>query len=336
MAKPTTKQPDEQAWDDPLVAQLRPVVREAINAVLEEELGRALGAQRYARVAERLGYRNGTLSRELGTPMGPLTIDVPRARLRSEDGHDLEWRSTKLPRHGRRLKGIDQAILNIYLSGTNQRRIRAALQPLLKGLPLSKSSVSRLVSRLQTEREAWLERDLSSESIVVAYLDGFVAKVRRDGRVVRNPLLVAIGVRPGGEKVLLALQMVGGESTQAWRQMLDDLTRRGLAAPTLAVLDGSPGLRSAVEAVWPDTDVQRCIVHKLRNLLAHAPRHAHESVRDDFHAIVYAKDGGQGRLAYDRFLSRWKKRCEAVARSLEEGGAELLTFYGWSFRLCSG
>lgn len=326
MREPITKQiQNDEGWDAPLVAEIRPVVREAIELSLKTELIAALGAKWYDRVVERRGYRNGSEERELGTPLGQISVEVPRARLIGEDGR--EWHSAKLPRHSRRLRGIDKAVLSIYLSGTNQRRIQAALRPLLKGLPLSKSSVSRLVSRLQTEREAWMERNLSEEKISIAYLDGFVVKVRRDGRVVRNPILVVIGVREGGEKILLAMGMVGGETSDAWRQLLEDLARRGLAAPVLAVIDGSPGLKAAVEAVWTRTDVQRCVVHKLRNVLAHAPHHAKESVREDFHAIIYAKSASQAQIAYERFVVRWRKRCEAVARSLEEGGSELLTFY---------
>ncbi len=185
---------------------------------MEDELTRALGARWYSRVAERAGYRNGSGARDLGTPMGRCTVEVPRARLSREDGREAEWRSAKLPRYSRRLREIERAVLSIYLSGTNQRRIQTAVRPLLKGLPLSKSSVSRLVSRLQAEREAWMERDLHEEKILVAYLDGFVVKVRRDGRVARNPVLVVIGVREGGEKILLALRMVGDESTDAPRQ----------------------------------------------------------------------------------------------------------------------
>ncbi len=92
--------------------------------------------------------------------MGRCTVEVPRARLSREDGREAEWRSAKLPRYSRRLREIERAVLSIYLSVTNQPRIQTAVRPLLKGLPLSKSSVSRLVSRLQAEREAWMERDL--------------------------------------------------------------------------------------------------------------------------------------------------------------------------------
>jgi transposase-like protein len=137
---------------------------------------------------------------------------------------------------------------------------------------------------------------------------------------------MAIGVRETGEKVLLSLRLAGGESTAAWRAFLEDLASRGLKAPLLAILDGSPALRSAVQALWPEALVQRCTVHKLRNLLAHAPRHAHEAVKEDFHRIVYACSPSEAARAHDRFLRRWRQRCPAVAESLEEAGGELLTF----------
>jgi transposase-like protein len=327
VSKPISKQSEaHEVWEDPLVAEIRPVVREAIEEALNEELAQALGADRYARVNGRSGYRNGSLPRQLGTALGRLEVAVPRGRLAGPDGQEAEWRSEKLPRYARRMRGIDRAVLNVYLSGTNQRRIQGALRPLLKGLPLSRSTVSRLAGRLEEEREAWMSRNLGAENVAIVYLDGFGVAVRRDGRVVRNPVLVAVGVKPTGEKVLLSLRMAGGESTAAWRATVEDLARRGVASPVLCVTDGSAGLRAAIGAVWPQASVQRCAVHKLRNLLAHAPKHAHDLVREDFHRIVYAETASAAETAYEKFLSRWSKRCPAVAHSLEEAGSELLTF----------
>lgn len=325
--KPTTKAaPTHEVWDDPLLAEIRPAVREAIEKALEQELIRALGAEWYDRAEHRVGHRNGTVVRAIGTPMGSTDVEVPRARVFGPDGKESEWRSAKLPRHARRLKAIDQVVVSLYLSGTNQRRMKGALRPLLKGLPLSKSAVSRLVARLREAREVWMSRDLSEEKVVYVYLDGFGVNVRRDGRVVRNPVLMAIGVKETGEKVLLSLRLAGGESTAAWKAFMEDLVSRGLKAPLLAIVDGSPGLRGAVQALWPEALIQRCTVHKLRNLLAHGPRHAHEAVKEDFHRIVYASSPSEAVRAYDRFLRRWRQRCPAVAESLEEAGAELLTF----------
>ncbi|MCI0439634.1 MAG: IS256 family transposase [Chloroflexi bacterium] len=330
VSKPTTNPTvNEHGWEDPLLEALRAELREAIESTVQQELNQALGAEWYDRVRQRLGYRHGSVKRRLGTPMGAVEVRLPRARLRAGERAEVEWRSRRLPRHARRMRSIDRTILSIYLSGTNQRRVAVALRPLLKGLPLSKSAVSRLAARLRDEREAWMSRELSAESIAYVFLDGFGVNVRRDGRVVRNPVLMAVGVRASGEKVLLSLRMAGGETTTAWKGLVEDLSRRGLRAPVLCIIDGSAALRAAVQQVWPDSRVQRCVVHKLKNLLAHAPRHAHEMVREDFHKILYACSLAVARHAYERFLLRWRKRCAAVAASLEEGGEELLTFYGF-------
>lgn len=144
--------------------------------------------------------------------------------------------------------------------------------------------------------------------------------------MVRNPVLVVIGVREGGEKILLALRMVGDESPDAWGQILEDLARRDRAAPILAVIAGRPGLRAAIEKVWPAVRVESCPVHELRNFPAHGPHLAKESVREDFHRIIYFRNGAEAQLAYDPFLVRWRKWCEAAARSPQEGAAELLAF----------
>jgi transposase-like protein len=159
------------------------------------------------------------------------------------------------------------------------------------------------------------------------YLDGIGVKVRVGGRVVGVPVLVAIGVREDGEKVLLSLSVMGQESYGGWKGVLEDLTGRGLKAPVLAIIDGSKGLREAVEEVWHGIDVQRCTVHKERNLLSHAPKHCSEEIKEDYRAIVYAESLEEAHRARERFKRKWEKRCEGVVRSLMEGGEELLTFY---------
>jgi transposase-like protein len=307
---------------------IRPAIREAIEAAVETELTAVLGATRYERLRSRLGYRNGTQTRELGTPMGGVPVTVPRARVAVGPTTE-EWHSTLLPRYQRRLRRLDDTILGVYLSGTNQRKIAAALRPLLTGVALSKSAISRLAGQLQVARETWMTRSLADERCVYLYLDGFVVPVRRDGRVTKAPLLIVVGVRDSGERILLAMRLATGESTIAWRSVLDDLVQRGLAAPQLCVMDGSGGLRAAVTERWPDVAVQRCTVHKLRNLQAHAPHHSHAAVKADFHTIVYASSRQDAERAYARMHRRWTTRCAAVADSLAEAGADLLTFYSF-------
>jgi transposase-like protein len=298
-------------------------VRVAIESAVHEELHVALGVQAYERHEARRGYRNGMKTRMLTGPSGPLALRVPRATLFA----GREWISALLPRYQRRLPEVNEAIAATYLAGGNTRRIRGALQPLLKAAPLSKSSVSRVVATLKDGLAAWRTRPLGDVDALFLYLDGFALRVRSAGKVVSVPVLGVVGVLPDGRKQLLALDLCAGESFAAWKGCLDDLVGRGLRPPVLCIIDGNAGLRRAVGLVWPRAAVQRCCVHKLRNLERKAPKHTLAPIRDDFHRIVYAASADAARAAYIAFERTWAKRCPGVVTSLREGGDELLTFF---------
>ena len=137
---------------DAIETRMRERIRETIQALVEEELEAVLGAEKSARVGEaRQGYRHGARERTLTTSLGPTTIAMPRARLRGAAGATTEWRSETVRRYQRRTTRVDEAILGVYLAGTNTRRIKGALAPLLRGGPLSKDAVSRLVGRLRIQ-----------------------------------------------------------------------------------------------------------------------------------------------------------------------------------------
>jgi transposase-like protein len=303
-------------------------VRAAIETAVQEELRAALGTAPYERSEGRRGYRNGTKERTLTGPAGPVALTLPRANLFRGTGAK-EWTSTIVPRYQRRMPEVNEAVVATYLAGGNTRRIRGALQPLLKAAPLSKSAVSRVVATLKDGLEAWRTRALADLDVIYVYLDGFALRVRSAGKVVSMPVLGVVGVLSDGRKHLLALELCGGESFAAWKGCLDDLVARDLRAPVLCIIDGNPGLRRAVDEVWPRSAVQRCCVHKLRNLERKAPKHALTEIRDDFHRIVYAASADAARAAYTAFERTWNKRCPGVVTSLQEGGDELLTFFSF-------
>ena len=303
-------------------------VRVAIETAVHEELRAALGATPYQHSEVRRGYRNGIKARTLTGPTGPVALSVPRATLFNVAGAK-EWTSTIIPRYQRRMPQVNEAVVATYLAGGNTRRIRGALQPLLKAAPLSKSAVSRVIATLKDGLEAWRTRPLADLSVIYLYLDGFALRVRSAGKVVSVPVLGIVGVLPDGHKHLLALELCGGESFAAWRGCLDDLVARGLRAPVLAIVDGNAGLRRAVGETWPRAALQRCCVHKLRNLERKAPKHVLAEIRDDFHRIVYAADADVARAAYTAFERAWAKRCPGVVTSLREAGNELLTFFAF-------
>ena len=301
-------------------------VRRALEVTIGEELTRALGARPYEREGQRRGYRNGHKQRTVTGPTGALPLTVPRATIFTSTG-SREWQSAIVPRYARRAGEVNAAVIATYLAGTNTRRIRGALAPLLKAAPLSKSAVSRVVATLRESLQVWMTCSLAEVDGIVLYLDAIALRVRSAGRVVSLPVLGAVAVLPDGRKQLLALECCAGESAAAWRGFVEGLAGRGLAAPLLCILDGNPGLRRAVGEVWPSALVQRCCVHKLRNLERKVPKHALAEVRDDFHRIVYATSGELARAAATGFDKKWATRCPGAVRSLQEAGDELLTFF---------
>ena len=311
-------------WFDPLEEAVRLQVRGLIEELLEEELEAALGRGRYERDGAGKGHRHGRRTRQLVTTFGPLEPAVPRGRLRDAAG-EREWKSTLLPAYKRLSHRAEALVAQVYLAGMNTRRVRRALAGLFAG-HVGKDVVSRAWQRTRSAWEGWQRRDLASEDIVRLILDGTVVNVRLDRKAAAISLLIALGVRRDGQKVVLAIKNMGGESEAAWHQLLEDLTARGMSKPELVIVDGGKGLEAALASLWGDVPVQRCTVHKERNLLAHAPKHLHEEIKADYTDMVHAKTAAEVRAKRKAFLAKWRLRCRAVADSLEEAGERLFTF----------
>jgi putative transposase len=331
MAKDNRKDSSEEAIRAEEATTLETLIRRRarglIDAIVEEELEAALGAAESARVgAARQGYRHGTRERTLTTSLGPTTFAMPRARVRTAAGATAEWRSALVPRYQRRSERVDEAILGVYLSGTNTRRIKGALAPLLRGGPLSKDAVSRLVGRLADDFETWRRRDLAEDQIQYLLMDGWYPKVRIGKRRVRVPVLVTLGVRADGERVVLDVRLAGDESTAAWRDVIRSLAERQVGRPLLAIVDGSAGLAAALREQWPTLAVQRCTAHKLRNLEAKAPVRLREELAEEYRRMIYAETRTLVDQARTRFTKKWRLRCPAVVECLEEAGDDLFTF----------
>ncbi len=294
------------SWFDPIEAGLRDRVRDFLHAMFEGELDVLLSRPRYGRrglngsngsgeSAGASGHRHGHRSRSLMGSFGRVEIAVPRARLNTPDGKTTEWKSK-------------------------------ALLAALFGGAVGKDTVSRVWRKVKSDWDAWNARSLAEEPIVRLILDGTVVRVRLDRKATSISLLVVIGVRADGQKVLLALKSMGGESTEAWRAVLDDLIKRGLRRPEFLIVDGAAGLENAIAAVWDGVPMQRCTVHKHRNLLAHAPERLHEEISADYNDMIYAATRQEVEARRKAFIRKWRLKHRAVADSLEEAGDRLFTF----------
>jgi putative transposase len=323
-------------WFDPIEAGLRGRVREFIQAMIEGELEAALSRPRYGRRPKAAlenadapsgisGHRHGHRSRSLLGTFGRVEIAVPRARLDTAEGKTSEWKSAALRAYQRRTKQADSLIAGAYLAGTNTRRVRRALSAVFGGA-ISKDTVSRVWRKVKADWDAWNSRSLAGEPIIRLILDGTVVRVRLDRKATSIVLLVVLGVREDGQKALLTVMNMAGETSEAWRAVLDDLVKRGLRKPEFLIVDGGTGLEQALATLWGDVPTQRCTVHKHRNLLAHAPQRLHEEVSADYTDMIYADALAEIEQRRRAFVRKWRLRCKAVADSLEEAGDRLFTF----------
>src|SRR6202142_2432683 len=311
-------------WFDPIEAEVRARSRQVIEELLRSELDAALDGTRYGpgkaasgeQAAGVAGHRHGSRTRSLTGTFGPIEIAVPRARLTTSEGGTTEWKSQALRAYQRRTLAADALIASTYLAGTNTRRVRRALAALFGGT-VGKDTVSRTWRKVKSDWDAWNTRSLAGDPIVRLILDGTVVRVRLDRKATSISLLVVLGVRADGQKVLLAIKGMGGESAEAWRPVLDDLIRRGLRRPELLIVDGAPGLDKAIAAVWDGVPVQRCTVHKHRNLFAHAPERLHDEITADYNDMIYAATPQEIAVRRKAFIRKWRLKHRAVADSLE-------------------
>jgi putative transposase len=338
--KPDSLQPEAEMaahlfddWFDPIEAEVRGRARQFIEELIRGELDEALARPRYGRSkmagdeerAGVVGHRHGSRTRSLTGTFGPVEIEVPRARLNTPEGRTSEWKSQALRAYQRRTLAADALIASCYLAGTNTRRVRRALAALFGGT-VGKDTVSRTWRKVKSDWDAWTARSLAEEPIVRLILDGTVVRVRLDRKATSISLLVVLGVRADGQKVLLAIKSMGGESAEAWRTVLDDLIRRGLQRPEFLIVDGASGLDKAIAAVWDGVPVQRCTVHKHRNLLAHAPERLHEEITADYNDMIYAATRAEMEVRRKAFIRKWRLKHNAVADSLQEAGERLFAF----------
>ena len=339
ITKPELSQPQSKStaqlfddWFDPIESAVRERAREFIVELLHGELDAVLARPRYGRQAKAgagvggaAGHRHGSRQRTLMGTFGKIAIAVPRARLADADGKTTEWKSQALRAYQRRTLAADALIASTYLAGTNTRRVRRALAALFGGA-VGKDTVSRVWRKVKSDWDAWNARSLADEPIVRLILDGTVVRVRLDRKATAISLLVVLGVRADGQKVLLAIKSMGGETSEAWRSVLGDLAARGLRRPEFLIVDGAPGLDSAIAALWGGVPVQRCTVHKHRNLLAHAPERLHDEITADYTDMIYAATPAEIAARRKAFLRKWRLKHQAVATSLEEAGERLFTF----------
>ena len=308
----------ENFWEQDARPQMQQLLKALMQRTLIEELEQV---RRRDVVGDApLLARNGYYRRSLITHVGLLhDLRVPRLRT----GHF----QTKVFRRYRRCERlVEDLIRNVFLAGVSTRRVGAAVCALLD-TRVSSSTVSRITRSLDQHVRQFHTRPLLDEYQYLI-LDGIRLKIRYNGRYCTRTVLVAYGITLFGQRVLLDFRHAKGESQTAWEALLNSLYQRGLLGANLRllVMDGAAGLRAAAELVYPAAKIQRCWVHKLRNVANLCPKTHHACVRQA-RTIYLAAHRAQAHAAFQRWKHVWARRCPKAVACLEQDLEELLSFF---------
>lgn len=322
-------QPEPQVTD-PLHELLRRGARDLIAKAVEAELATFLAQYADQRLDDgrQAVVRNGYLpERTVQTGIGDVSVQVPKVRDRSGGG--ARFNSSLLPPYLKRARSIEELIPWLYLKGISTGDYQEALAALLgdQAKGLSANTVSRLKKQWEDEHTEWRQRDLSDRRYVYWWADGVYSNVRMDDRLC---LLVIIGVTEQGRKELVAVEDGFRESADSWETLLTGLRERGLTqAPKLAVGDGAMGFWLALSKIYPETDHQRCWVHKTANVLNKLPKSVQPKVKADLHEIWMAETRFDAHKAFDRTLKRFEAKYPKAMACLAKDRDELLAFYDY-------
>jgi transposase-like protein len=299
---------------------LKPLVQRVVQELLEAEMEDTLGAGKSERAEGRTGYRSGYYTRNLITRVGKLELRVPQDR-------QGRFSTEIFERYQRSEKAFVNTLAEMYIQGVSTRKVKAVTEELC-GHAFSASTVSAMNVRLDQELVQFAARRLETEYPYLI-LDARYEKVRQDGVIRSQAVLVAIGINWDGRREVLGVEMANRESLNSWKEFLEGLRRRGLRGTELVITDDHQGLKKAVAEVLPEAAWQRCYVHFLRNALDHLPRKADDDCLMELRWLYDRKNLDEARRDLGVWLAKWQSRYPKLCNWVEENIEETLTFYRW-------
>jgi transposase-like protein len=294
-----------------------------IERALDAEMSAHLGYEKHAPEGRGSGNsRNGRTPKQLLTDTGPLAVSVPRDR-------DGSCEPQLVPKRQRRLEGFDRHVISLYAGGMTTRQIQSHLEEMY-GTEVSPALISRVTDAVLDDARAWQSRDLDA-CYPILFLDGLVVKVREAERrrVVKKTVYVALGIDLDGTKQLLGLWTGAAEGAGFWAGVLSDLKARGVEDLFIVCVDGLTGFSAAIESVYPEADVQRCIVHAVRQSLRFVNWKHRKAVARALKAIYGAATLAAAEQALEAFEAEWGTRYPAIGKQWRSSWDELTFFFSY-------
>ncbi|BBA33821.1 transposase mutator type [Methylocaldum marinum] len=298
---------------------LKQLTRRLVERALEAEMTAHLGYAPHAPEGRGSGNsRNGKSAKTIQTETGPLAIEVPRDR-------NGDFEPQLVSKRQRRLEGFDEKVLALYARGLSTRGIQGHLEELY-GVEVSPTLISNVTESVLADVKAWQSRPLASVYPIL-YFDALIVKSREAGPVKNKAVYLALGVNLQGEKERLGLWIADTEGAKFWLSVFTELKNRGVQDGFIACVDGLKGLPEAIETVFPNIQVQRCIVHKVRHSLQYVTWKERKAVAKDLRAIYGAATLTEAEAALARFADTWDAKYPAISQSWRADWTRLTVFF---------
>lgn len=294
-----------------------------IEQMLQAELTEHLGYERHEAKGRNSGNsRNGSYSRKLRTSQGETTVQVPRDRNGSFEPHVVPKGSTSVTNE------LENKIIGMYAKGTSVRDIQDELEEQY-GVDLSPATISAITDKVWGLVEAWQSRPLAAIYAIV-YLDAIHIKMRRENKVENTAVYIVLGVDLEGHRDVLGHWIGnGGEGANFWLSVITDLQARGVQDILIACMDGLTGFKEAVQAVFPQTEIQRCIIHQIRNSLKYISWKDRKEFMSDLRQVYGAPTREAAKAGLDALGKKWSSRYAVAVRSWENNWEDLTTFFDY-------
>jgi len=301
---------------------LKQLTKRLVERTLEAELTDHLGYEPHEPKGHGTGNnRNGKGDKTVQSETGALDIKVPRDR-------NGTFEPKLIKKRQRRLEGFDDKVLALYSRGLSTRDIQGQIEELY-GVEVSPTLISNVTNAVMDDVRAWQSRPLSCVYPIL-YFDALFVKSRQEGPVKNKAVYLALGINLEGEKELLGLWIAETEGSKFWHSVFNELKNRGVQDCFIACVDGLKGLPEAIEAVYPETQVQLCIVHKLRNSFKYVPWKDRKAVAKDLRAVYAAATLEEAEQALDNFSKLWDAKYPAISPSWRSDWQRLTVFFDYS------
>src|SRR5215216_5406223 len=310
--------PDDLLGDNGLLQQL---TKALVERALQGELTHHLGYQKYAPEGKHTGNsRNGTSPKTIKGKRGQVQLEVPRDR-------NSEFEPQLIKKGQTRFDGLDEQIISLYARGLTTREIQGHLEELY-GVEVSPSLISTVTDAVMEEVRAWQNRPLDAVYPIL-YLDALQVKVKSQGRVVNKAIYLAFGVNLQGLKEVLGMWAAESEGAKFWLQVVSELKNRGVSDIFIACVDGLKGFPEAIEAVYPQTQVQLCMVHMVRHSLSYVSHKDRKQVATDLKMIYQAVTLEEAERQLTQFEEAWAGSYPVIARSWRSNWSRVVPMFGY-------